>query len=245
MRVDRRRTGEDDEEARDDGRKAPDNHINERELVVLRADPLVHHRRLLIELHPRGNGRADDANRHHDGRAVEGQRRADDLPPYLAPVRPCHEAGDEVGEVHRAGRQEDLLNLPVVAPEHDEPHEDSGQGHRDIARHAEDLRGGGHAGELGQSVGPVAQQHAAHDPDGHAHAEALADQVRQPLAGDGAHPGAHLLDDDERHRDRQHDPQQPVAEVATRQRVCGDAAGIVVHVGGDDAGPDDGEQQRQ
>ena len=78
-----------------------------------------------------------------------------------------------------------------------------------------------------------------------AEAEFLANEIAQSLAGDGAHPRRHLLDDDQRDRDRDHRPEQRVAELRARLRVGEDPARVVVDVRGDEAGPDDREQQHE
>ena len=78
-----------------------------------------------------------------------------------------------------------------------------------------------------------------------AEAELLADQIAQPLAGDRAHARRHLLHDDQRDRDRNHRPQQRVAELRAGQRVGEDAAGVVVDVGRDEARADDGQHQHE
>ena len=78
-----------------------------------------------------------------------------------------------------------------------------------------------------------------------AEAEFLADQVAQPLAGHRAHARRHLLHDHQRDGDRDHRPQQRVAELRAGHRIGGDAAGVVVDVGGDEPGADDGQHQRE
>ena len=58
-------------------------------------------------------------------------------------------------------------------------------------------------------------------------------------------PRRHLLHDDQRDRDRDHRPEQRVAELRARLRVGEDAAGVVVDVRRDEARADDGEQQHE
>jgi hypothetical protein len=78
------------------------------------------------------------------------------------------------------------------------------------------------------------------DERGRAHAQALADQVRQPFAGDDAEPRAHFLDEDQGEGDQHQHPQEGIAIVSARDRVGRDAARVVIYVGGNDAGTDDG-----
>ena len=78
-----------------------------------------------------------------------------------------------------------------------------------------------------------------------AQAELFADEVGEPLAGDGAHAGAHFLGDDEHHGDGQQGPQRQVAEARAGRGIGEDAAGIVIDDGGDEARADDGEEDSQ
>ena len=67
----------------------------------------------------------------------------------------------------------------------------------------------------------------------------------RPFAGDGAHAGGHLLHDDEGDGGGDQGPQQRVAELGAGLRIGEDAAGIVIDVGGDEAGTEDGKNRRQ
>ncbi len=100
-----------------------------------------------------------------------------------------------------------------------------------------------HAGELGHGVAQVGDDEHQDKQDRQLDAEVLPDQVRQPFAGDHAHAGAHLLYDDQGHGDGNQCPQQVVAEVSAGDGVGGDAAGIIVHAGRDDARADDRQEQ--
>ena len=110
---------------------------------------------------------------------------------------------------------------------------------------AEQLEAARHAGELRDDVAEIGDDERQHQPERDAEAELLADEIAQPLAGDRAHPRRHLLDDDERDGDRDHRPEQRVAELRSGLRVGEDAAGVVVDVGGDEARADDGEQKNE
>jgi hypothetical protein len=76
-----------------------------------------------------------------------------------------------------------------------------------------------------------------HHQKGDAQAELFADEVAEAFAGDHAHAGAHLLHDDQGQGDGNHGPEQRVAVLRAGLRVGEDAAGVVVDVGGDEAGP--------
>jgi hypothetical protein len=77
-----------------------------------------------------------------------------------------------------------------------------------------------------------------------AQAELLADEVAEALAGDHAHAGAHLLDHDERNGDGNDGPEQRVAVLRTCLGVGEDAAGVVIDVGGNESGAENGQEQK-
>ena len=80
--------------------------------------------------------------------------------------------------------------------------------------------------------------------EGHAEAELFADEIAEAFAGDDAHARAHLLHDDQRERDRDHGPEQRVAELRACLGVGEDAAGVVIDVGRDEAGAKHREEDR-
>ena len=78
-----------------------------------------------------------------------------------------------------------------------------------------------------------------------AESEFFADQVGKAFAGDHAHARAHFFGDVERDGHGNQRPEQRVAELRAGDGVDGDSAGVVVHVGGDEPGADDGQKQSQ
>ena len=102
----------------------------------------------------------------------------------------------------------------------------------------------GDADELGDHVGEVDHDEQHHEDDREAQAELLADQVAQALAGDHAHAGAHLLHYDERKSDGNHGPEEGVAVLRAGLGVGEDAAGIVIHVGGNESGAKNGQKEK-
>ena len=106
----------------------------------------------------------------------------------------------------------------------------------------EELHAAGDAGELGCDVAEVGEDEQDHGEEGDAEAELFADEVAEAFAGDGAHAGAHLLHDDEGDGDGDHGPEEGVAELRAGLGVGEDAAGVVVDVGGDEAGAKDREK---
>ena len=108
----------------------------------------------------------------------------------------------------------------------------------------EQVQRAGDADELRNHVGVVDHHQQHHEHKREAQAELLADEVAQALAGDHAHAGAHLLHHDQRDGDGKHGPQQGVAELRARLGVGEDAAGVVVDIGGNKSGAENGQEQQ-
>ena len=240
----RRGAGDDDEERHDVGHDAADDDVPPRHPVPVLADALLDHARLQVELHPRRDRRADEGDEHPHVSGVEGNARRDDgVAQHGLPVRMRQVRRDRVHEVEDARHEKDALDQPV-GPAHDEepdPHRHDRD--RDPLRHAEELHARRDARELGDRVAVVRGEQRQHQVEGQLDAEVLPDQVGQALARHGAHARRHLLHDDQRDRDRDQRPEQARAELRPRQRIGRDAAGVVVDVGGDDAGADHAEKQ--
>ena len=78
-----------------------------------------------------------------------------------------------------------------------------------------------------------------------AHAEAVADEVREALAGDDAEARGHLLDDgQDDHRDGEQ-PEQLETRRGAHDRVGRDAAGVVAGDAGDEPRTHDGQEGEQ
>ena len=127
----------------------------------------------------------------------------------------------------------------------EDPDHGGGERHRDRSGDAEDLQRLRDAGKFGDGVAQVREHQREQDPESDFDAEPLADQIGEAFAGDHAHPGAHLLDQNQREGDRDQRPQQRVAEVGAGLRVGGDSARVVVDIGGDDARADHREDRAQ
>ena len=130
------------------------------------------------------------------------------------PVGMRQQAGDDVADVEAGRRQKDLLDAVVGALDDEQPDDDRGRSGTTMYRDdAEQLEAARDAGELRHDVAEVRDDEREHQEERDAEAELLADQVAQPLAGDRAHARRHLLHDDQRDRDRDHRPEQRVAEL--------------------------------
>ena len=246
-RMQRGRARHDDEPGDDRREQAADDDVPARGAVLPDGDALLDDRRLQVELHPRRDRRADQADQHVDVAVV-----VDDVGPLGAghhrerrgtPVWMCQHAGHDVADVEAGRDKEDLLDAVVGALHDQQPHHGRGQRHDNVAGDAEQFEAARHAGELGHHVAEVGDDQGKHQPERDAEAELLANEIAQPLAGHGAHAGRHLLHDDEGNGRRDHRPQQRVAELGACDGVGPDAAGIVVDVRGDEARADDGQEQ--
>jgi hypothetical protein len=109
----------------------------------------------------------------------------------------------------------------------------------------DNLECGREAGELRHRVAQVDDQKGNHQVEGHLDAELLTQQVREPLTGDDTQTRRHLLNDEQRERDRYDRPQQAVPVDRPRERVRRDPASVVVHVRRDHARPHDRRKHDQ
>ena len=169
-------------------------------------------------------------------RQTRARRQLDRFDQREVPVGAAEHAGDDVGDVEDAGDEEDFFDALVVAFDDQRPDEQRADGHADVFADVEELHAAGDAGELRDDVAEVDDDEQEHDDEGHAQTELFADEVAEAFAGDGAHARAHLLHDDEREGDGDHRPEQRVAVLRSGLRVGEDAAGVVIDVGGDEAG---------
>ena len=97
----------------------------------------------------------------------------------------------------------------------------------------------GNAGKFADDIAEIYDHQRKHHQECWADAELLADQIAQAFTGGRAHSRRHLLDDNQRDGDRDHRPQQRVAELRSCLRVSGDAVGVVIYIGGNETGTDD------
>ena len=174
--------------------------------------------------------------------AVRRLERGDER---LAPAWSCQHTGDDVGEVEERRGEKDLLHALVAALHHQQPHQHGRNRHADEARDVKQLQAAGDAGELGDHIAEVGDDQAEHHEERDAEAVLFANEIAQAFAGDRAHARRHLLHHDQRDGHGNHHPQQRVAELRAGRRVGVDTSGVVVDVGGDEAGADDGQQHQQ
>ena len=177
----------------------------------------VGHRRRLVELHVRRDGGADEGDGEEEVLLAPHAVRPQEVRrPPRGPTGLAEHRRDRVGDERQAQQEEHPLGVAVVAEHHHGPHHDRGDRHGDVARHAEDLEGGPDAGELRHHQTQVGDEQAHDGEGGGPQRELLADERHQALAGVGAEAGRHLLHDDQRHRDQQHQEEGGVAELRAR-----------------------------
>ena len=161
------------------------------------------------------------------------------------PIRLAQECRDGIGQVNHGENDQNALHRPVGPTHHHSPHQRRTQRHHQIFSHSEDGHARGQSGKLGHDVGEIRRPQNHHGEKCGAKAEFLANQIRQAFAGDRAHARRHLLDHHQGDGGGDQRPQQGVTELGPRLRVGEDAARVVINVGGDEAGAEDGEKHQQ
>ena len=246
MRGKKDRAGDhDDEEPVQTGEQRAQVYVHAREAIEVAVDALVHDRSLDVELHVGRDRRADERQRRDQRALLGGERRQRDAAQDRFPVRPDDDRADRVGDEREDEHEERALDDAVAEEHHEGP--DRRRGGRDGNEPVdpEELEARGDARELGDDVGSVRDEQREHRDDRPAKPEALADQVRQALARDHAHAGAHLLHDDQPRRRKEEQPQQREAVVRADGRVRRDASGVVAGEAGDDPGAHDREESEE
>src|SRR5258708_7499981 len=223
--------GDDDEPGDDVGEDGADDDVEACGFVLLDGDAFVHDGGLQVELHPGGDGGANDADGHVDVGFVgpdAARGKLDGFDHGEVPVGAAENARHDVGDVEGAGDEEDFFDAFVVAFDDEGPDDEGADGDAHVFGDVEELHAAGDAGELGRDVGEVDDDEQDHDDEGDAEAELFADEVAEAFAGDDAHACAQLLYDDEGEGDGEHRPEKGVAVLGSRGGVGKDAARVVV-----------------
>ncbi len=169
--------------------------------------------------------------------------RRNDRVAHRAPTGMGQDRGDRIGEERDRHQHEHALRRLVRAADDEQPHDRSGDRNRHVLRDVSERQCGADPDELADADAEVGDEHRHGRERRPAHPVLLADQLRQPLSRDCAHPCRHLLHDDEGDGDQHHHPEQVVAVLCADRRVGGDPAGVVAGVGGDQPGPEKGEER--
>ncbi len=161
------------------------------------------------------------------------------------PVGMRQDRRGRVGEERERHQDEDPLGGSVGAAHDQKPDDDRSNRHRDVFRHMGERERRPDTHELADANAEVCKQDRDCRERRPADAVLLANQLGEPLAGDRAHPGCHLLDDDQRHSNHDHHPDQVVPVPGSHGCVGGDPAGVVARVRGDQARAKDSEEREE
>ncbi len=153
-----------DEEGHEVGEKCTDIGIQLLVAQMHHLDPLVGNSRLLIELHPRRDGGADDRDQSQQIALVELEGRVDCGMEDQCPVRMYQEAAGNVTRINKAQGQQDALDIFVAAANDEEPDQHGRYRDGDERADPEDIHGSGDSCELGhrgRGIGDEQQQAVA------------------------------------------------------------------------------------
>ena len=228
-------------------KKGSDDDVEAGSPVALRRDPLLHDRRLQIELHPGRNRGADYAHDHINvtlGVPDRAPRQLHRGQHGIVPAGLRQDPGYDIGNVEDGGGQKDLFDPFVISLDHQQPDGQSADGYRYVLADMEELHAAGNAGKLRHDVAEVDHHQQQHQQERHAQPELFTDEITQAFAGYRAHACTHFLHHQQSHGDGDHGPQQRIAELGSGIGISEDAAGIVIDIGGDEARPQHGEEEQ-
>jgi len=233
----------DDEEDDDHAGDATDENIESGLGILARADFFFDETCLEIEELPWSDRGANETREHHEVASVKVAGGDDGHFSGKNPVGMRKQGGKKVAEIEGTEDQKYDLDETIGTFEDQNPDNDSGQWNGNIFIEAKELAGGSDAGKFRNYVKQVDQETGDHDEEGGTQAKFLANEIGETFAGDDAHAGTHLHGDVEGYGHGDEGPEQRVAVGGACLGIGADAAGIVVDVGGDDAGADDGEKK--
>ena len=178
---------------------------------MLRAQPFIGDRRLLVEDHPRHHHGADIRRRQIEIVLV-GIRDVERLPASMrGGIGMRGEGDEEERQLEQPDRDRRPLHPAVGAGDHHGQQGERGDRQGGDARQAVQLAHAGHAGELGQQRADRGDAQAGGGHPAPERAERVADQLAVAAAGEDAQPDGqflHHVEDRDQHELQQ---QQPVA----------------------------------
>ena len=241
--VERGGGAEDDEENDDHATDAAEQDVELGLGILPRADFFLDEAGLEIEELPGGDGGANERGEGDEIAGVEMDAGDESHAGSENPIGMGEQRRKKIGQVEDAGNEEDDFDLAVVPFQNENPDEQGGDRDGDVFADAEDLRGGGNAGEFGDDVAEIDEEADDHDEESGAETEFFTDEVGEAFSGDDTEASAHFFGDVESDGHGDEGPEKRVAVGGASLRVGGDAAGVVIDVGGDDARTDDGEEE--
>jgi hypothetical protein len=176
-------------------------------------------------------GRQCRADGRRDGEETgsrRGHARHEQAVDSGSPIRPRHERRNDVRPEESRHEQEDVL-YPVERPQQDKCRDrDSSHRDRGVAAYACEIEARGHTGELCAGRTDVRDEKRKHSECRRANSVPLAHETRQPLTRDDSHACTEFVEENERKRRDAENPQELVAVVGPKDRICGDAGCVVV-----------------
>jgi hypothetical protein len=187
--------------------------------------------------------RAGDGDDRREEGAVQTEGRGESPAEGRAPVGPSHKGIDDVGE-------EDQCQELEVGGEDAIGHQYLQHGDANPRRHDDGAVGDAgqqpdasrYSGDVGAEVSGVGDEEHEDEEQEDRAGIAAAQGEGQALAGHKADAGAHVLDGRVQGQRQEAGPEQAVARARARQRVRGDAAGVIVGCAGYDARAGQGQQ---
>src|SRR6185437_8362965 len=180
MHEQRRRAGNDDEPTNNIGKKRAYYYVRSRCSQLFYVGSFFDHRRLHVELHPGGDGGADDGDGHINvtGFVPYRMRRQFDGGEHSGmPGRSGQKAGEDVGQIESGGDEKDFFHAFVIAFDDQQPDQRGADGHGDIFTDMEQLQAAGDAGKLRHDVAEVHDDQQDHHDEGDAQTKLFADEI--------------------------------------------------------------------
>ena len=233
----------DDEEHDDHAGDAANENIESGLGILARADFFLDETGLEIKELPWSDGGANETSEHHKVASVKMAGGDDSHFGGKNPVWVGEQRGKKVAEIERAEDQENNFNKAVGALQNKNPDNDSCQGNANVFVQAEELAGGSDPRKFRDNIEEVDKETRNHDEEGGTQAELFTDEVRETFAGNDPHAGAHFHGDVEGDGHGDKGPEEGVAVSGPGLGVGADTTSVVIDIGGDDAGADDGKEK--
>ena len=208
-----------------------------------RTQSLIHHRRLLVEDHPR-----HDHGAYVRGRQIAvmrvGERDRRHLPEHLVQIRRCLERNGDKHQLEEAKSNGHPLHHPVGAAANHEDDADHGGGDQRAYRQRKELGDASDATQLREQRAHAGDRKGADGEPGPACTKALADQLAMPFLGHQSEAHGELLHHVENRHQQDLQRQQSIAPGCAALRGGDDAASVGVGEHDHQARAEDGEQAR-
>src|SRR5579884_3629287 len=156
---------------------AAGNDIQTAEIVMAAIDAFFDHGGLKIKLHPRRNGRADEADDRCEIGRIGAECWYDGLLQRQIPIRLRQECRYGIGKIDERSNDEDALHRLVAPAYDDHPYEHGTDGHDDVLADSENSHTGREAGKLRDNVTEIREPEHQHGEERGAQSEFFANQI--------------------------------------------------------------------